>query len=210
LTAAMRGENVKRTIGKLSHGMDIFVLSKGQWSLIDGLEHILGQTGPADVSLTTWSVGGEEVATINRLLSAKRSVRSLRFVIDFSFVSRKPAFCAQLVEAFGDCVRVFPCHAKLGLIGNEEWKLVIRSSMNLNRNIRLEFLELSDCPELYDFLNETIADIWSAQEVGAGFRARPIDNIKAFERLFRPDDLEVAGPEDLVSVDVKDLVKGVV
>lgn len=198
LTAAVRAENVKRSIGTLYQGMDVFLVSKGQWSLIDALEYLLGQTGPADAVLTTWSMGGEEVATMNRLLRVKGLIRSLRFLVDFSFVSRKPVFCSDLRAAFGDCVRVFPCHAKLGLIGNEDWKLVIRSSMNLNRNIRLEFLEVSDDAELYDFLSGVIMNIWDSQEQDVGFEARPVDNVRAFDRLFRPDGLEAASVEDLI------------
>ena len=45
------------------------------------------------------------------------------------------------------------------LIKNNDWNIVIRTSMNLNENKRLENFEISDCEILYNYLNDICIDI---------------------------------------------------
>lgn len=73
----------------------------GKFSLVDVIEHLLATTGPADLVVSTWTAAGADIGFANRLLADGR-IRSLRFVVDYSFQSRQPAYCAALREAFGD------------------------------------------------------------------------------------------------------------
>ena len=52
-----------QAIGILEQSMDCFILTYGQFSLIDALMSILKQTGPAHVSLSTWTA-----AQLNRVM----------------------------------------------------------------------------------------------------------------------------------------------
>lgn len=59
LKESIRGQNAIQTIGDISKGMEMFGFTKGQFSMIEVLEHIIDQTGPADVSIITWSAADE-------------------------------------------------------------------------------------------------------------------------------------------------------
>lgn len=43
----MYAANVAEAVGDITHGCEIYGLARGQYSLIDLVEHILGFTGPA-------------------------------------------------------------------------------------------------------------------------------------------------------------------
>jgi hypothetical protein len=183
-------------IGPLTHGCEIFGLSKGQYSLVDILVHCLDTTGPADVIVSTWTAAGADLGFAYKLLTEGR-IRSIQFIVDFSFPTRQPQYCAALRERFGDhAIRITKTHAKFLLIRNAAWNIVIRSSMNLNENRRLESFEVSDDPALARYLQEVITELFQFQEPGEGFTKRPYDVCKDFER-FGEDPAAVVADVDL-------------
>ena len=183
-TSAVRQESALKAIGTLHHGTDIFGFTKGQFSMIDLLEHCLKQTGPAHLFVATWSAAAADIQAAHKFLGNGR-ILTIKLLVDYSFQSRKPEFCRELVDAFGaEAVRVTVTHAKYCLIRNDDWDLVIRTSMNLNYNPRFENYEISDSKEFADFLQVIIDEIWSSQEAGEAFEARPHDNYKMFQKTF--------------------------
>jgi len=187
---ALRLENAREAIGPLYPGCEIYGFTKGQFCLVHILEHCLEQTGAAEVDISTWSAASGDIQAAYRLMRMN-AIRRLRFVVDFSFQSRKPQFCEELVETFGaDCLRVTKIHAKFMTIAAEGWSLVIRTSMNLNYNPRFENFEISDDPKLLDFMRTIVDEIWSSQLDGEGFTNRPSDNTRSFEAMYRGDGLE--------------------
>jgi len=187
---SMRGETASEAIGTLSHGCEVYGFTKGQFSLINVLEHCLSETGPADVVICTWSAASGDIRAANRLLS-NHQIKTLKFIVDFSFQRRKPEFCAELTRAFGvESTRVTSIHAKFCMVRNAAWNLVIRTSMNLNYNPRFENFEISDDPRMADFLAGVVADIWATQEPMQGFVNRPIDNVREFSRMYTTDEME--------------------
>jgi hypothetical protein len=77
---------------------------------------------------------------------------------------RETAITSQLREAFGhENIRVAANHAKWCLFQNAEWRLVLRSSMNLNMNPRFEDFQIAHDPELAAFLNAILDEIWAKQ-----------------------------------------------
>jgi len=143
-TTALRQESAKKAIGDLKPGCEIFGFTKGQWSIIDVIEHCINQTGPAHVFISTWSAAGADIKAAQNFLN-NGMILSLKFIVDYSFQSRKPEFCQELQAIFGtDAIRVTVTHAKYVMIRNDDWNLVIRTSMNLNYNPRFENFEISD------------------------------------------------------------------
>jgi hypothetical protein len=196
---ACRYENAQQAIGELYPGCEIYGFTKGQFSLIDIIEHCLAQVGPADIVVSTWSAAAGDISAANRLLREDK-IKSLRFLIDASFKSRKPEFCQQLLDTFGaDCIRVSSVHAKFATIQAEEYSLVVRTSMNLNNNPRFENFEISDDPAMMGFMQEIIEEIWRTQETHAGFDSTRSGNDREFAKLFAPSGLVSAGASDLVT-----------
>lgn len=158
-------------VGPIVPGIEIYGLSKGQFSLIELVEHVLSATGPADVIVSTWTAAGADLAHTAGFIADGR-VRSCRWLVDFSFPSRQPAYCEQLVERFGaDAIRCTANHAKFVSIRNDEWNVVIRTSMNLNLNRRLESYEISDDPDLADWLGAIVDEAFAGG--AAPIDARP-------------------------------------
>jgi len=114
-------------IGHLDHGCEIFGLTKGNFSLISILEHCLGQTGPTDLVISTWTAAAVDIQAAEKFLEDKR-VKSIQFLVDQSFRLRQRVYCARLVEAFGpQSIRFSQSHCKFATITNDTWALVIRT-----------------------------------------------------------------------------------
>lgn len=188
-------------IGAVTPNCEIFGLNKGQFSLIDILEHCLATTGPADVVLSTWTAAGADLGFAYGMMADGR-IRSLRFIVDFSFPTRQPAYCAALRERFGDeCIRITKTHAKFVLIRNASWNIVIRSSMNLNENRRLETFEISDHLGMAEFLEGVTNRLFESQETGKAFQNGAYQNTLDFEKFH--EEGEVDASRAMESTDVK-------
>jgi len=146
-------------IGTLEPGCRVIGLTKGQFSLLDLLRAILAQTGPAHVTLATWTVGIRDAENAAWLLS-KGDLLSFRLLTDRSFVVRKPKYAARLQEVFGqDAIRATRVHAKFALVRNDAWDVCVRSSMNLNRNRRWEQFDLDDDAAICDHFHRLVAEM---------------------------------------------------
>jgi hypothetical protein len=203
ITRTINTATAGAAIGPITPGCEVFGVNKGQFSLIDIIAHCLEATGPADVTISTWTAAGADMNFAYDLMR-QDAIRSLRFIVDFSFPTRQPQYCAALRERFGDeCLRVTKTHAKFVLIRNGEWNLVIRSSMNLNENRRLESFEISDDAGLADFLDSIVAELFETQPAGKGFSNRPYDNCVEFEQFGKGPDGAVDESAVLASTDAK-------
>lgn len=158
--------NARDALSDFGRGMETYCLTFGQFSLMDAIEAILEKTGPADVSLSTWTAGGADLARSAESLH-NGNIKSLRFVCDCFFGQRQPGYLAKLRELFGDeAIRTTRTHAKFAVITNDEWSVAVRTSMNLNENPRLESIEVSDDPDLAAFLLRVVDELFAEEEPG--------------------------------------------
>lgn len=164
-------ESAQNAVGMLEPGIELYGLTMGQFSLIDLILAVLRQTGPAHMTVSTWTAAGAEIKTASDLLE-NRDVLSMRFIVDRSFKTRQPEFADQLISRFGvDSVRTTRIHAKFVVIRNGDWNIAIRTSMNLNTNPRVENFEISDDAALCDFLDGIADDIFR-QPTGENFTSQ--------------------------------------
>jgi len=139
-------------VGSIYPGCEIFGMFKGQFSLIELIEHILIQTGPASLIVSTWTAAGADLLHFRHLLEMGE-IKSAKWLLDASFPHRQPGFAEMLVEKFGDeNVRFSANHSKFVLFRNDKWNIVLRTTANLNKNRRLESYEISDDELLLGFL----------------------------------------------------------
>ena len=147
-------------------GMELFGLTKGQFSLTDMIEAILEKTGPADLSISTWTAANGDVTRMLELLSSG-AIRSCRWLVDLTFMRRCPQLTSEIRAKFGaDAIRVTKTHAKFCTITNDDWQIALRSSMNLNQNPRMESFQVGHDPVLCQFLSEVLDDVWKRQDKG--------------------------------------------
>ena len=150
------------TISGFTHDMDVVGLTFGQFSLLDLIDAALEITGPADVSIATWSAGFYDVDAAKHFRDSGR-IRSIRFVLDSS-AKRGQATVGDIGELFGpENIRATRSHTKFALIVNDSWHVVITSSMNLNLNPRLEQFEMTDdvdrCGMFLEFVDGLFAEL---------------------------------------------------
>jgi len=147
-------------IGPVERGMALFAITRGQFSMLDALLHLLDQVGPAKLSLWTWAIAGYEVQTLSALSrdarvscldELRRDARITEglLVIDAGAITKRTAGGAELIknwiDQFGPAsIRYVVNHAKLATIETADYKLLVRGSMNLNYNPRFEQLDVTE------------------------------------------------------------------
>ena len=165
-----RAGAARQTIAGFDHGMDILALTYGQFSLIDLVQATLEVTGPADVTIATWSAGFYDLEAAENFRDCGM-IRSIRFVMDSGRAKRGQAGVHEVGEIFGpDSYIQIRTHAKFVLIRNEEWDVCITSSMNLNKNIRCEQFEMTDdaerCEMFEDFVQAAFDEAPASRSFG--------------------------------------------
>lgn len=172
-------QSARQAVAGLNRKTEIFGFTKGQFSLLDLIAAVFEITGPAHLSLSTWTAAPHEIQSLGAMLQ-RGDVTGTRFLIDFSMARRDPAASSQLRETFGwDNVRVAQNHAKFAVFQNAAWKVVLRSSMNLNMNPRFEDFQIAHDPALAQFLNAILDEIWAKQKRELA-DAKPYEIVKFF------------------------------
>lgn len=173
-TRFSKAASAAATIDGFGHDVDIsMALTEGHFSLLDLIEATLAITGPADVVVSTWSAGFYDVEAAERFRADGR-LRSIRFVMDSSD-KRGQATGADVASLFGaGAIRTTRTHAKFVVITNDEWNVVIQSSMNLNLNPRSEQFSMTDCRETAAFVLGVVDALFAELPPGAtGDRRTP-------------------------------------
>jgi len=161
----LRTKTAKEALGELYPDCAIFGVTKGQFSLIELLSAILDQTGPATVFISTWTAAKTDMAEAHDLLKSGK-IKDIRFIVDATFQRRAPGLANALRTQFGpDSIRVTRNHAKFILITNDKWNLVLKTSMNLNQNPRLEDFDIQDDARLAGFLTDLMDEIFNKVKV---------------------------------------------
>ncbi len=153
-------------VGRIEPGVEISGVTNGQFSLIDILEHVLTEIGPADVLVSTWTMGIYD-ADRAEAFCKNGAIRRIRWLVDPSMFGRRPEIAGRLVQTFGpESFRAVNNHAKFATLANDDFAVCVRSSMNLNPNKRLENFDISESPELVAFFNGLADDIFERFPAG--------------------------------------------
>jgi hypothetical protein len=186
-----RKETAQQFIGTIQPGFHRWGFSKGQFSLIDVIEEVQRQLGTFEsCSLSTWTIADADLSRLHAVLTAGR-ITGFRLLIDLSFQRRQPGLIAHLRKEFGDdAIRVTRNHAKFVLFRAGAFRVVCRTSMNLNLNPRLEDIELKDDAGMYDFLDGIVTDLFRAHEAKSQIAASTKDLAGQFQRLGGDDRLQ--------------------
>lgn len=178
----LANDSASQVAAKIKKDVRLIGLTRGQFSLIDLIYSILQVTGPAHVKTVTWSAGIKDANTIAWMVNSDL-IKSFVIITDHSYVTRQKKYVVQLSELFGDeNIRTSEIHAKFTLIENENFKICIRTSMNLNANRTCESFEIDENKEVFDFYNNFIIETFG--EMNQGFIANSSQVNKALDRVF--------------------------
>ena len=180
--------SAREAIGTIEKGTDTFILTYGQFSLIDALVVILDQTGPADVTISTWTAADAHLARSAALLESV-SMRSFRMIVDRSFETRQPKYCHHMRQLFGaESIRAIRTHAKFMIIRSDTHDIAVRTSMNLNENPRLENIEISEGKEFAEFLQAISDDVF--REVPERENMSDLPNLESVQETFQFNEIK--------------------
>lgn len=180
-----------RVIGDLVPGVRVTGLTAGQFSAVDAMEHMIDQLGPSVVRVSTWTTGIYDIER-TRAIRAEGRIKEARFLLDRGTFEKSPKFAGPLIEKLG--VQAFRClsvHAKIVMVHGERGAAVMRSSMNLNKNLRTEQFDIDCDDEVAGFYAGWFDALW--EESG-----RSTDNqaiIKAVYDRYLEDPEEVESPK---------------
>jgi len=158
--------SARKALEGFGTGLRVCGLTGGQFSLIDLLDAVLDITGPADVAISTWTAGVNDTEAAKRAESMGRITR-LRMLVDRSFLNRQPKYASRLVDLYGpESIRTCRIHAKFVVVTNDDWNVLISTSMNLNMNRRIESYDVSESPEIVAVWLGLINEIWETAKPG--------------------------------------------
>ena len=175
-----RSESAVEALAGFDKETQIYGFTKGQFSIIDILRHLVGVVGRCELVVSTWTAAHADVTTVLDFVDSG-DVSSARWLVDLTFQRRTPALANRIRQVFGaDSIRVAKNHAKFALIKGEDWRIVVHTSMNLNFNPRFENFTLAHDPELFQFHEQIIDELWKRQPVNLA-DAKPYDIHKFFD-----------------------------
>lgn len=145
-----RGGASDKLAQMVEKGCCVMSMTDGSFSLIDLIKSINDVIGASHVTIATWSAGIKDSCQAVWLRRSK-TILSLRMILDRSFVTRQARY-AEAILSFVDIenIRTSSIHAKFVLLENEEWKIVIVTSMNLNANKNVESCLIYEGGEVFD------------------------------------------------------------
>jgi len=147
-------------LGPIEHGMSVFAITRGQFSLIDVILHVLACVGPAEVSVWTWTIAEFDLDAIKapenfQMLGRDARVTGGRLIIDEAQRTKSAYLIDGWRERFGpESVRYAQTHAKIATISNDRFRVCVRGSLNLNANPRFENLDVTEGGPDFDLVRE--------------------------------------------------------
>jgi len=196
LRAVESFQSAAECIGTIEPGCAVFAITRGQFSMIDAVLAVLDQTGPASVSLWTWTVAEYEVEVLARLRRDER-IRAGLLVIDCGALVKNAGIVADWRGSFGDrSVRYVVNHAKIATVESDRFRVLLRGSMNLNFNPRFEQFDLTEGGADFDLIREVEGELpffddvtgeaaYSASRVSAAFEPEQLAMFSGVRRWAR-------------------------
>ncbi|MCS5479823.1 hypothetical protein NYP18_09140 [Corynebacterium sp. YIM 101645] len=178
-----------QSIAGLDQDTYVSGLTYGQFSLLDLIQAALDVTGPADVTVATWSSGNYDIEALKNFRDAGL-IRRIRFIMDSGRQMKGQAAADDIAKIFGrDAIITVRTHTKFVLICNDDWDLVITSSMNLNKNIRLEHFEMTSDPAKVAMFTDVVGALFS-EAPASGSYGRIMPTLRTID----PDHEVIAMP----------------
>lgn len=139
-------------IGPITPGLSLFLVTRGQFSMLDIVQHVVCELGRAEVAVWTWAIADYEVEAMAGLM-ANDAIVAARLIVDRSAEQRSAATIAAWRQRFGVAtVRVCKNHAKIARVWTPDRRVLIRGSMNLNFNPRFEQADVTEGGEDFDLV----------------------------------------------------------
>lgn len=131
--------------------------------LADVLRHILSETGPANVRISSFSISEE---FLRRLFFIRKEglIRRLEIVLDFKATHKTLKLWPFIAQTVDGCY-LADNHSKIILVGNDRMKAAVVTSQNLTRGNRHESGIVTMEPAVVDALDAQFSELISNKSV---------------------------------------------
>lgn len=127
-------------------------VSDAEFSTHELITHILHETGPAQVRISSFSITETAIRSFLRLQESGL-ITSMKCLFDLSVKRYRLGllfFASNVINQIG----MTNIHAKMAFIENENWKVVVITSANLNINDKKEAGVIISMPWQYQYMLE--------------------------------------------------------
>ncbi len=148
-------------IGPIEQGMSVFAITRGQFSMIDAIVHVIESVGLCRVSLWTWTIADYEIDVVN-WLQENGKIQEALLLIDRRSQSINHQLIQKWKSKYGDkSVKYIVNHAKIATVESLDgrFRVLLRGSMNLNHNARFEQLDVTEGGPDFDLVRRIEGEI---------------------------------------------------
>lgn len=143
-----KSRSLSKAIGILESGKITHFYSYGNFNLVRLILHLIKQTGPVNLFMTSYSISATSIEQLQRRIEQKQ-ILSFRLIVDNRVRSLSPKPFQMLSSVFN--YRCTSIHAKVALLWNDAWNISIVTSQNATNNPKLERGTIFTDPEIFKF-----------------------------------------------------------
>lgn len=135
-------------IGTILPGRSHHYYSWGNFNLVRLITHLIRQTGPVHLMMTSYSFSRKSIEQIQNRID-RGDILSFRVILDNRVRVMSPKPFQMIMTSFD--YRCTSVHAKVALLWNDHWKLTIITSQNATDNPKLERGIIFTDPDVFNF-----------------------------------------------------------
>jgi hypothetical protein len=128
-------KSLTAAIGLLNPKVNTHFYSFGNFNLVRLIMHIIKQTGPVNLCMTSYSFSSKSIQQLQNHLENDKLI-SFKLILDNRVKSISPKPFQMIASCFN--YRCTSVHAKIALLWNDNWKLSIVTSQNATDNPKME------------------------------------------------------------------------
>jgi len=155
-------------IGPVTPGMSLFAVTRGQFSMLDAVLHVLAELGPSRISLWTWTIADYEIQAFNGLMRDGRITGGTLVIDHGSKTKNLPLITAWKAQFGPRSVRYVVNHAKIATVEGSGRRVLLRGSMNLNFNPRFEQLDVTEGGPDFDLVKQIESELDDLEDDATG------------------------------------------
>jgi hypothetical protein len=141
-------KSLTTAIGLLNPNVNTHYYSFGNFNLVRLIMYIIKQTGPVNLSMTSYSFSSKSIQQLQNHIENEKII-SFKLILDNRVRSISPKPFQIIASCFN--YRCTSVHAKIALLWNDNWKLSIVTSQNATDNPKMERGIIFADPAVFDF-----------------------------------------------------------
>ncbi|MFZ4549375.1 MAG: hypothetical protein ACOYN4_18155 [Bacteroidales bacterium] len=141
-------KSLTAAIGVINPKVNTHYYSFGNFNLVRLIMYIIKQTGPVNLSMTSYSFSSKSIQQLQNHIENEKII-SFKLILDNRVRSISPKPFQIIASCFN--YRCTSVHAKIALLWNDNWKLSIVTSQNATDNPKMERGIIFTDPAVFDF-----------------------------------------------------------